>query len=662
MDGTGRTVLCLWGKVRMRVLHKSIPVIAALALLGQASVLQAEVRQPGVSGRVLGESAPLAAVHIYAYQIADLSLRGKVKTDAQGRFLFQDLPAGLYKVIAHKAGFMPAVAMLTRMTAQTSQSLEFQLAKRQAGKGQEEDFWSIRARIPSDVLRDMDKDESSFELASFDAPASGAFSTGFQTEMQALTGVDQIGAGNGGQLSGAGLGLKGQVGQVQVGLQGRFSQLSTSGGSLQTSSGAPSPTGQASSLAIDVSRGAGNRVSILSFNNRMTGGTIGRRESGDGPEAGPVDFEHYQVNWSSEVGSNGRSEFAAHYTAENNFHRQAAIDPLAIPEASQSWRIEGAYTIDFSDRNSLQSGLRYRERQYGLGGLERPGKAYERQALSSIDLFSRGGVRVQPAVLMEYGLYSTLSDGSLELTPQGGIVLQLGSNWQVETSAARRVYTDPTSGPDFLPTLFAQRDLCEQGSESCYEINFARKDEKDNTFTLGAVHRTVGDTLRLYFSEDFFDRQESLYLVRGDKLPEVRLGFSHKISPQVVTTFDTSVAAGGGGTFTGANGQPFENQVRYMVTSLDTQLLSSSTGIFVAFHHLEQQLDSLNVPGRTDSQMELERLQLVLNQNLNILLDLASDWTVQLNMELSRGGTSSSQTVTDDRVRSRILGGIAVKF
>ncbi len=61
--------------------------------------------------------------------------------------------------------------------------------------------------------------------------------------------------------------------------------------------------------------------------------------------------------------------------------------------------------------------------------------------------------------------------------------------------------------------------------------------------------------------------------------------------------------------------------------------------------------------------MELERLQLVLNQNLNILLDLASDWTVQLNMELSRGGTLTSGTpASDDRVRHRLLGGIAVKF
>ncbi|HEV2853129.1 MAG TPA: carboxypeptidase-like regulatory domain-containing protein [Thermoanaerobaculia bacterium] len=649
----------------MRVLRHGIPLITVLALLGQANVLQAESHRFGVGGRVLGESAPLPSARIYAYQLADLSLH-KVMTDAQGNFLFRDLPAGLYKVIAHKTGFMPAVALLTRTTAQAYQSLEFQLLQRQAGQGAEsDDFWSIRARVPADVLREIEADESQIRLASFTAQPGGALTSGFQTEMQALTGVDQM-AGSGGQLASAGVGFQGKMGQTKVGVHGSLRQLSSS--SLQAPGGGSPASGQSSSLAIDLSRGPNSRVSILSFNNRMTpGGYVGRSESGDG--VAPVDFEHYQVNWSQDVGQNGRSEFAAHYTAENNFHRHDAIDPLDIPWTSQSWRIEGAYTIDFSDRNTLQSGLRYRERQFGLGNVgnvDRPGKAYERQALSSIDLFSRGGVRVQPAVLMEYGLYSTLSDGSLALTPQGGIVLQLGSNWQLETTAARRVYTDAATGPDFLPTLFEQRDLCEQGSDSCYEVNFSRTAGDDDKLTLGAIHRTVGDTLRLYFSDDFFDRLESLYLVRGDKLPEVRFGFRHKVSPQVVTTLDSSVAAGGGGTFFSANGQPYENQVRYMVTSLDTQLLASSTGIFVSFHHLEQQLDSLNAPGRTDAQMEYERLQLMLNQNLNILLDLASDWTVRLNMELSRGGAvtsgSSGNAIADDRVRRRILGGIAVKF
>jgi hypothetical protein len=630
---------------------------------------------------VLGESNPLSSAHIYAYQIADLSLR-KVMTDGQGNFLFQDLPAGLYKIIAHKVGFVPAIIMLTRTTAQAYQFLDVQLAQRQAGHGKDgDDFWALRARVPADVLREIETAETggdtfqAGQLPSYPAsgmtgkkgiPAGGVLAANslgnFKGDVRALTGVDSI-ANSGGQMSGAGLGLKGQLGQTQVDVHGNFSHLSP-GATFQPTGGALAGSGLASSLAIDLARGPNSRVSLMSLNNRM----VTRGESG-GPM--PVDFQLYQLNWSQNVGESGRSEIAAHYTAENNFHRQAAVSgliPLAIPESSRSWKIEASYIESFSDRNTLQAGLRYRDRQFGLGGDAGRlsgnggnGKTFDQQALSSIDLFSRGGLRVQPAVLMEYGLYSTLSDGTLSLTPQGGVVLQLGSNWQLETSAAHRVYRDQPAVPDFLPTLFAQRDLCEQGSESCYQMNLTRK-VGDDSLTLGAVQHKVGDTLRLYFSDDFFDRAESLYLVRGDKLPEMRLGFQHKISPKVTTKLDSSLASGGGGIFTASDGQSYENRVRYLVTSLDTQFLGSSTGVFIAFRKLEQRLDPAGDPaGRTSSQTNFERLQLVVNQNLNFLLNLASDWAVQLNMELSRGFDPSTR-IASDSVRRRILGGIAVKF
>jgi hypothetical protein len=309
-------------------------------------------------------------------------------------------------------------------------------------------------------------------------------------------------------------------------------------------------------------------------------------------------------------------------------------------------------------------GMRYRQRQFGLGDTDRAnGKTGNGwQDLSNIDLFSRGGLRVQPAVLMEYGLYSTLSDGTVALTPQGGVVLQLASDWQFEATAARRIYRDQPAVPDFLPTLFEQRDLCEQGSASCYQMNLTHKVGNDDALTFGAAQREVGDTLRLYFSDDFFDRAESLYLVRGDKLPELRLGFQHKVSPKVSTKLDASLALGGGGLFIASDGLPYQNKVRYLVTSLDTQFLGTSTGVFVAFHHLAQQLDPVgDAAGRPVAQMDFERLQLMVNQNLNFLLNLASDWAVQLNMELSRGLDPTTR-VASDTIRRRILGGIAVKF
>lgn len=665
----------------MPVLRKSVPMLFVLTLLGLGGTLRAEVPVAGVGGRVVGEANPLSSAHIYAYQLADLSLR-KVLTDGKGNFLFQDLPVGLYKIIAHKAGFVPAVIMLTRTTAQAYQFLEVQLAERQAGHGRDEDdFWAVRARVPGDVLRDIETSEAiasgmispTPELPPFrlnptgaasgnriDAAAvAGALATSFQAEMQALTGVDSI-ANSGGQMSGAGLGLKGQLGQTQVDVQGRFFQLNPDQ-TFQSGSG----LGQASSVAIDLAHGPGSRLSIVSLNNRMSG----RSESGIGS---PVDFEHYGFNYSQAIGENGRSEIAAHYTAENNFHRQAAIDPLDIPGQSRSWKIEASYIETFSDRNTLQAGLRYRDRQFGLGDAERlsgpggasglPSKLYDQQQdLASVDLFSRGGLRVEPAVLLEYGLYSTLSDGSLALTPQGGVVLQLGSDWQLETSAAHRVYRDQPTVPDFLPTLFQQRDLCEQGSESCYQVNLSRK-VGDDSLTFGAVQHKVGDTLRLYFSEDFFDRAESLYLVRGDQLPELRVGFKHKFAKSVVAKLDSSLASGGGGVFVAADGLPYQNRVRYLVTSLDTKFLGSKTGIFVAFHRLEQGLDPAgDAAGRTASQVSLQRLQVMVNQNLNFLMNLASDWAVQLNMELSRGFDPSTG-LSSDGTRRRILGGIAVKF
>jgi len=668
----------------MTASRKSISLLLALTLLGgigsagRAGAIngpQAGTSQPGVGGRVLGAASPLSEAGVYAYQLSDLSLK-KVLTDLKGNFLFQNLPAGLYKIIAHKPGFVPVMVMLQRTTAQTYQFVELQLeeqprdaAGRGRSDGQADDFWSVRSRLPGDVLREILADEAErTQIAAGPAAPLSSIRTGqkldlkelkdletagFRTSWQAMTGVDQIATSNsdgGSQVSGAGVGIEGSFGKTQVGLRGSFWQLS---GDSAGRPGAISSSGQASTLSLDVARGSASRLTVTSLSNRL-----GRRT--DGQE--PIDFEHYTVNWTQGVGENGRTDVAAQYTTESNYHRQAAIDPLEIPEESRTLRLEGAYTTDLGDSNTLQTGVRYREHQFGT---LTPGRPVEEPATASVDLFGRGGVRVQPAVLLEYGMYSTLSDGSLSLMPQGGIVLQLGSNWQLEGSGSKRVYQETPLTPTFLPSLYQESDLCEQGSEACYQVSLARKPAKDATdgsLSLTASHRTVGETLRLYFSDEAFDRLESLYLVRGDELPELRLQMSKHLTPKVVTTLESSLAAGGGGIFLAADRRPYENQVRYMVASLDTQFLSSSTGVFVAFHHLSQELQPVGQPNGIAPRMELDRVRLMLTQDLGFMFDLASDWAVQLNMELSRGPVSTTASSHENELRRRLMGGIAVKF
>jgi hypothetical protein len=603
----------------------------------------------GVGGRVLGEADPLSAARVYVYHLADSSIE-KTVTDENGHFAFEKLPVGLYKVIAHKIGFLPSVVNLSRAAADAYQFVEMQLARQRTGDvlgG--EDFWSVRAEVPADVLREITLDEirqppraSGVELTS---------GLRFRTELQAMSGVDQISSFGDGLMTSGRLGIQGQVGDFQIGLRGNYQHLSTN--ELGGSSAAASQ-GQASTLSLDLDNGSETRVRLTSLTNRLD--TFDRALA-------PVDFEHYQVSVSQALGNRARSEVAVQYTNQNNFHRQGLTDPIVIPEASRSWRLQGSVGMLVGDNTSLETGLRYRQRDYETFAGSDFSPLFHRPGDERVDFFGRGGTRVQPRVLVEYGLYTTLLDGSLSLAPQGGLVVDLGSSWKASASASHRVDSGAAESlTDFVPTFFAASGDCSQNEAYCYQVHFTHEnDDEDGEISFGAIHREYAETLRLYFSDDFFHRLESLYLVPGDHLPEVQFAFTRRLAPKVLARLESSLAAGGGGIFYAVDREPYENRVRYLVTSLDTQFQGTSTGLFIAFHHLQQQLAPLSSALADPNPMELDRLQLMLTQDLNVLIDIASDWAIQLNMELSRG-TDPSGGLRNDDLRKRILGGIAVKF
>jgi hypothetical protein len=124
------------------------------------------------------------------------------------------------------------------------------------------------------------------------------------------------------------------------------------------------------------------------------------------------------------------------------------------------------------------------------------------------------------------------------------------------------------------------------------------------------------------------------------------------------------VASGGGGVLRTVDKKSYENQVRFLVTSVDTQFLQTSTGVFVAFHHLAQELQPMGRrAGRSSTdQLEIDRLQLMLTQDLGILERVASDLAILLNMEVSRGSTPDGSPYADEELRKRVMGGVAVKF
>jgi hypothetical protein len=655
-------------------------VLALVAIPATAANSQAmeSKRLPGVDGKVSSAETPLRAASVYAYQLADLSLE-KVVTDADGEFTFASLPVGLYKIIAFKPGFAPAVVMLSRLVADARQFIDLELLPQTEGLASEGGFWELREKIPSDVLRDMQiaQAEEEFRAVSYASLADANFSA----QMRATTGVHEGLDYGEATVAGGQLDIEGRFRDYLVGVTGNFSKLEPQ------AFGEDSSIGSTQQVALDLVNPNRSTVSMSSLSNSLT--TEGNANTA-------VDFQHHMLSWSRPVGREARSEITAQYTEESNFYSQGPIETPGLPESSRTLRVEGSYTTPVNQRTTIQAGFRYRDLQSEYNSL--PLDSLSLLPQETVELFSRGGVQVKPAVVVEYGLYSTLRDGSLSLVPQGGLVVNLNENWRASGLVSHRIDQENDYRPnDFVPAFFNESGACDQGAEYCYKVMLSRLWEGDQNMSLGAVHRKYADTMRMYFDRDFYDRLESLFFVPGDSLPELQFELTRRLSPEILTRLESNVASGGGGVLVSGDQTSYENSVSYMVTSLDTHFEETATGVFVAFHHLQQDLEPLQ--GQTaplvvqqapsfsfggyvghplavalsganagssrafeSQEVELQRLQLMLSQDLSFFHSLAKDWAVHVNMEVSRGSTPDSALYDADDLRKRLTGGIAVKF
>src|SRR6185503_17568924 len=128
----------------------------------------------------------------------------------------------------------------------------------------------------------------------------------------------------------------------------------------------------------DATIGATPQGQAAALNLRMTGSGEGQinfttlRHRGNVAEAreDSADFERYRVSWSQPFGDRSRSRFSAQYTSQSNFLRPAGPDAVATSD-SRALNLEGSYRVELSDRSSLETGLRYRERDGGFRAVDR---------------------------------------------------------------------------------------------------------------------------------------------------------------------------------------------------------------------------------------------------------------------------------------------------
>jgi len=623
-----------------------------LAFAGLAAGARADVN-PGrgtVSGQVLEAGIPLPSVQVYAYQLVDRTLR-LATTGNGGEFLFDSLPAGLYKLVAFKRGFSPAVVLLTRASRDAAQWVELQLApaaeESAAGDGGD-DFWSLREEVPPDVLRELGTGISETRIASLGPEPVRA---GFAASMSAETGTSDMPDGGAAAMNGGEVRLEGHLKGLLLRLDGDYRQLATGG----FADGTAGQGGETTSLAVHLAHGERGELDLRSHVNRLS--TL------VGGELVPVDFQQYGVRWSGAMGAGGETAISAWYTEESGLHAKGALVPASIPTSSRSVRFEGTYERALTRDAGLRAGLRFRERSGSyLDDLlpDRVGRGSARQ----FEAFGGGDIQLGDRFDLEYGLAGGLRGEGIAVTPRAGVGIDLGGSWRGEALVSHRFEVEDGGlwEQEFVPLMVVEEDACEMVGLSCYQLGVRRGGEA-NMFSVDLTSRDFDRTVRLYFSRDFFDQFESLFLVPGDRVPEMRVTLSRQFGGVLVARWESIAAHGGGGTFLAGDQNAYRNGVSYLVTSLDTRFVGAGTGVVLAFHRLSQELEPMGAASQAGiSSLDAERLQLTVVQDLNIFFDLATEWAMRVNMELARGTTAHGDLHPGDGFRRRLTTGLSVRF
>ena len=136
-----------------------------------------------------------------------------------------------------------------------------------------------------------------------------------------------------------------------------------------------------------------------------------------------------------------------------------------------------------------------------------------------------------------------------------------------------------------------------------------------------------------------------------------------RLTPGIVAKVSASVASGGGGVFQSVNRRYYENQVSMISSGSDATFERTSTGVYLSFQRLDQQQARYTGKGAAfEPATDMERLELMVSQNLSAIWDLSQDWAVHLGMGIARGASFFHTGIDDEAIQRRVVTGVAVRF
>src|SRR4051794_12353135 len=137
-------------------MHRLRAIAIASAIVILAVPAQSEVPLPAflqVLGNVTSATRPVGNALVIALNLNNLDAI-QTFSGSDGSFSLPQLPSGVYKIIAMKYGFAPAIE--TIVPTRKEHRIKLRLETEKQARSNNQQMWEIRGSLPPDILREVD--------------------------------------------------------------------------------------------------------------------------------------------------------------------------------------------------------------------------------------------------------------------------------------------------------------------------------------------------------------------------------------------------------------------------------------------------------------------------------------------------------------------------
>lgn len=594
----------------------------AIALAAGILVLAAPARSdaplPGllsVLGYVTNSARPVGAALVIALNLSSFEAV-QTYSSTDGTFNLPPLRSGIYRIIAVKQGFVPAVA--TIVPSRNSQRVTLRLEPEKPGKVKSvnQEIWEIRGSLPADILHELDS-----VLAPPPQQAAADISLPrIRGEMVSMTGMAQSTSPAFAQTA---LGVQGRIGDSwQLGIRGNLHRVDdpTDNGRFGAA------LAQSSVMSMELRSSPTDSYRVASTQSWWR---YRDAEDGGGSDR-QADIRSHNFEW-----EHGGAHVAVRYFAQQNLRSRQPLDSDLI-------EIAGDTPVLQTGRNDI--GISLRVTQESLHNVTT-------DTLRTADVTANASLLVVPSFVLHYGVSSRLGIDGTEWAPRTGAELKLSKHTSFVTTGMYKVY-DETHSTSVIPAVVAWTDDARVLPRYSYSFGIVSKDETSNRFSAIATITAVDAPLRVVFSDGFERFWDGLYVDSGDVRRDIRLAYRRDIGN--VLAIDVATTAGTA-TPTTANGLIGNARAKVFVTGdLQSVFFPTGTSLAVSYREIQQPQDEATPPYRS------ERVNVRLAQSLHLPIDVK----ILIGLEVARAQNSPFllDTLEPEGVSRKYIGGLAVNF